>query len=368
MSLTHELPGPPKVVAISEGKPLEEAVWQAWLRKGRAQDERDSAARITLVKWLAIAVLLASAGLFWDVLATYGVVVKFIVAIAAIALLFQAVRTRNYVMSVLFGIVALLYNPVISVFTFSGEWVRALVFATLIPFIISLAWRNSKIASKLVFTAIFAIGGLSAAAPGDLSKYRNFQLGSNLATIASQSGVSPTQAKLVIARPASIQELEWSPQPLGPSSEVEAVKTVLFRFYNGQLYRITVDYDRYKTEGLTADDIAEAVTTANGTIATHPVAAQAVPGSFDAPEEVLARWEDAQYRVELVHALYGPGYRLVATLKSLDSPVKTALLEAKRLDQQEAPQREAARVADEAQTERARLEKIRLVNKPKFRP
>jgi hypothetical protein len=369
MSITCELPGPRKVLAASEGKPLEEAVWQAWLRKGRAQEERDSAARITSVKWLAIVVLLASGGLFWEALASYGVVVKFIIAIAAIALLLQAVRTGNYLTGVLFGMVVLIYNPVIPVFTFSGDWERALVLATVIPFIVSLAWRNSKIASRAVLTAILAVAGLSAATPGDLSKYRNFQLGSDLATVASQAGVNPARAKPIIGRPASILELEWSPQPLGPSSETEAVRTVLFRFYNDQLYQITVEYDRYKTEGLTADDIAEAVTAANGTIATHPVAEQApVHGSFDAPEEVLARWEDGQYRVQLVHALYGPGFRLVATVKRLDSPVKTALLEAKRLDEQEAPQREAARVANETQTEQARLQKVRLVNKPKFRP
>jgi hypothetical protein len=294
--------------------------------------------------------------------------VKFIIASAAVALLLQAVRTRNYLTGVLFGIVVLIYNPVIPVITFSGDLQRALVIATLIPFIVSLAWRNSKVAARSALTAMFVAGVLSAATPGDLSKYRGFQLGSDLATVASQAGVSPARAKPIIGRPASILELEWSPQPLGPSSEAEAVRTVLFTFYNDQLYRIAVDYDRYKTEGLTADDIAEAVTAANGTIATHPVAEPAVKGSYDAPEEVLARWEDARYRVELVHATFGPGFRLIATVKGLDSPVKTALLEAKRLDVQEAPQREAARVAGEAQTERARLQKIRLVNKPKFRP
>jgi hypothetical protein len=323
---------------------------------------------MTAVKWLAIAVLVTSGVLFWDSLATYGVAVKFIVAAGAIAVLLQAVHTRHYVISVLFGIVALIYNPVIPVFAFSGDVPRALVIATVIPFIVSLAWRNSKIASRSALTAMFVVGALSSATPGDLSRYRGFQLGSDLATVASQAGMSPVLAKPITARPASIRELEWSPQPLGPSAEAEAVKTVLFSFYNDQLYRIAVDYDRYKTEGLTGDDIAEAVTAANGTIATHPVAEQAVHGSFDAPEEVLARWEDAQYRVQLVHATYGPGFRLIATVKGLDLAAKTALLDAKRLDDQEAPQREAARVADEAQTERARLLKIRLVNKPKFRP
>jgi hypothetical protein len=128
-----------------------------------------------------------------------------------------------------------------------------------------------------------------------------------------------------------------------------------------------VDYNRYKTEGLTADDIIDAVSAANGTIATHPVADKVAPGSYAIPEDLLARWEDAQYRVDLVRAQYGPAFRLIATVKGLESPANAALLEAKRLDTQEAPQREAARAAEEAQTEQARLEKLRLVNKPKFR-
>ena len=43
-------------------------------------------------------------------------------------------------------------------------------------------------------------------------------------------------------------------------------------------------------------------------------------------------------------------------------------MEAKRLDEQEAPQREAVRVASEEEAARAKLDKARLVNKPKFRP
>lgn len=367
MSLTVELPGPRKVAGTTEVQRLDEAMWQAWLRKGRAAEERARAARMKSVKWLAIVVLVVSGVLFWNFLGTYGVVVKFAIAGGAIAVMLQALRTRHYGTGLLFAIVALIYNPVIPVFTFSGGLQRTLVMATVVPFVLSLAWRNSNVASRSALVAMLLAAALPAAS-ADLSKYRNFQLGSNLATVASQTGMSPARAKPIIGRPASILELEWSPQPLGPSSEVEAVRTVLFSFYNDQLYRITVDYDRYKTEGLTADDIAEAVTAANGTIATHPVAEPAVPGSYDAPEAVLARWEDAQYRVELLPASYGPGFRLIATVKGLDSPVKTALLEAKRLDEQEAPRREAARVANEAQTEQARLQKIRLVNKPKFRP
>jgi hypothetical protein len=60
-------------------------------------------------------------------------------------------------------------------------------------------------------------------------------------------------------RPALIEELEWQPQPLGPSTPVKSADKVLFSFYDGELYRIVVDYDQYSTEGLTAEDLIEAV-------------------------------------------------------------------------------------------------------------
>ena len=55
-------------------------------------------------------------------------------------------------------------------------------------------------------------------------------------------------------------------------------------------------------------------------------------------------------------------------MKKLEAPAQAAALEAKRLDDQEAPQRDAALAASEAQEAQAKLDKARLVNKPKFRP
>ena len=55
-----------------------------------------------------------------------------------------------------------------------------------------------------------------------------------------------------------------------------------------------------------------------------------------------------------------------AHLKRLEAPAQAATLEAKRLDDQKAPQRDAARLASEEEATKTKLEKARLVNKPKF--
>jgi hypothetical protein len=201
----------------------------------------------------------------------------------------------------------------------------------------------------------------------DLSRYRKFQLGMDLATVAKETGSSRSQVKDVYGRPSLIQELSWRPQPLGSSSRTEPVSEVVFSFYDGHLFRIVVIYDRYDTEGLTADDFVEAIS-ANYGIATKPAAAAATPGPYGDREEGIARWQDPHYRFDLVRSTYGPTYRLIGVAMNLEAAAQAAIIEGQRLDQQEAPQRDAERIAREAATEQAKLEKARLVNKARFRP
>jgi hypothetical protein len=203
---------------------------------------------------------------------------------------------------------------------------------------------------------------------GDLSKYRNFELGTDLSTVAKQAGANPSQAKVIHRRPALIQELEWRPQPLGPSSQREPAKAVVFSFYDGELFRIVVDYDRYETEGLTADDFVDAISATYGPAAKPTAPAKVAPESYGDQEQILAQWQDSQYRFDLIRSSYGPTFRLVGVIKKLEAPAQAATLEANRLDDQEAPQRDAARIANEEEAAKTRLEKARLVNKPKFRP
>jgi len=214
---------------------------------------------------------------------------------------------------------------------------------------------------------LFTAASLTALA-GDLSRYRDFQLGSDLPTVTSRLGGTPSQPKLIQSRPALIQELGWSPRSLGPSPKPESVEGVIFSFYNGTLFRITVKYDRYATEGLTTEDFVEAISAIYGPPAKLPPPVKPMKESYDDQSETVAQWEDPQYRFDLLRSSYGPSYSLIGTLKSLEGPVQTANVEAKRLDDLEAPQRDAARIGAEQKAKADTLEKARLANKPKFRP
>src|SRR5260370_31401534 len=93
---------------------------------------------------------------------------------------------------------------------------------------------------------------------GDLSNYRNFQLGMNLLAVEKQAEIKPSEAKTIHQRPAMIQDLEWRPPRFpGPAPESDPVKDILFRFYNSQLFRMFVNYDRYRPDGLTPEDRIE---------------------------------------------------------------------------------------------------------------
>lgn len=89
---------------------------------------------------------------------------------------------------------------------------------------------------------------------------------------------------------------------------------------------------------------------------------------YNDSEKIVARWEDAQYPFTLFRSSYQPTFGMVVFSKRLDAVARAAIVEAIRLDEQEAPQREIERQKEEAAKDRAGQEKARLANKPNFRP
>ena len=69
--------------------------------------------------------------------------------------------------------------------------------------------------------------------------------------------------------PALIQELNWYARTYSALRMTDSARDILSSFYNGELFRIVVTYDKDRTEGMTAEDIVEAVSAIYGT-ATRP--------------------------------------------------------------------------------------------------
>ena len=126
---------------------------------------------------------------------------------------------------------------------------------------------------------IFVFGSLSAtAAAEDLSKYRDFQFGEDLATVAKQAGMNPSEAKLLHSRPA-------------------------------------ITGTRRQIEGLTADDLVDTISGTYGTSTKPASPAAALVPSYGEQEKVLAQWQDSQYRFSLAQSSYGPDFKLVSIVK-----------------------------------------------------
>ena len=199
----------------------------------------------------------------------------------------------------------------------------------------------------------------------DLSKYRTFSLGTSLADLSKQLGLNAYETTLIHQRPAVIQEVTFWLVGLSSSVERDPVSQIVFSFYNGKLYRMVVIYDQHTTEGLTAEDMVQAVSALYGA-ATRPATEISFPTKavYDSKEKVIARWEDSQNSVNLFHSGTLDSFGLVVLSIRLDAEAEAAIIESVRLDKNEAPQKEIERQKKEADE----LEVARQKNKKTFHP
>jgi hypothetical protein len=206
----------------------------------------------------------------------------------------------------------------------------------------------------------------------EVGRYRDVHLGSSVRTVAGAHGLTAEDATVIHQRPAIIQNMEWRP-PRFLADAVETsdpVREIVFSFYNDQLFRIVVSYDRKRTEGLTDADLIDVVAATYGTPTTL---APTKPRTFESPQDadqdaVIARWENAESSVALLRGRSPATVSLIVLSKRLSGLARTADAEAIRLDRAEAPQREVDRLKKEADARRASGETARPANKAAFKP
>lgn len=199
----------------------------------------------------------------------------------------------------------------------------------------------------------------------DLSIYRGFQFGMSLDAAVKHSGIDMSEVKTIHQHPARIQELAWNPERVSSiSQDADPVQQVLFSFYNGQLFRMVVDYDSEKTSGLTSEDIIEAVSRKYGT-PTRPGVTLLLPAEFSEDTvQVVARWENTDDLFSLLQLPSGSSFRLVLVSKRLNALADNAVAEGVRLDAEEAP----GLLMLKEQNAKADLNQHRVANEAHFRP
>lgn len=223
---------------------------------------------------------------------------------------------------------------------------------------------------KMIRNIVICIAAILFSVPladgQDLSKYRNFSLGTSLIELSKQVNEKSEDARVVHQSPTLIQELTWwpvqsyqSPAPPQPVGEIQ------FSFCNGELYRIGVTYENAATEGLTGDDMVQAISAKYG-IATRPVADSNTPASlsYSSSDIQIALWEDSQYSVTLSRSPLSNSFRLVMFSKRLNRQAEAGIAAALKQESEDAPQKEMARVKKAADD----LETTRQKNVETFRP
>jgi hypothetical protein len=223
-----------------------------------------------------------------------------------------------------------------------------------------------------IFTAsILSVALFSSLATAqDLSKYRDFQCGTRLESIAEQIHMDVASAKTIHQRPAMIQTLQWDQLSYAnPSANERSLRSMRFDFYNGELFKIIVAYDPVGTDGLTTQDMVDAISGIYGP-ATNPDRTILVPSAsmYEDNQKVLGCWENDQYSYSLFRSRYGNAFGLMVTSKKLDLVATDAIREAERLDKLEAPAKEIARQKQQEADRRTERENARLISKPNFRP
>lgn len=220
----------------------------------------------------------------------------------------------------------------------------------------------------LLSVSCFAV--LLILAPGllaqDLSQYRSFSVGTNLATVLKLTDQKLADVRVIHGHASLIQELTWWPPYFrGSHSQTDSVEQIHFSFYSGQLYKISVTYNRTAIEGFTIEDMVQSISANYGTpIKTASETSPSTSDRFDSRQKVIASWEDPLYTVHLVRLSYSDAFGLVIFSKRLEAIAESAIVEAAKMEEQERPQKEA----DQRKKEADDLEMARQRNRKMFRP
>jgi len=220
-----------------------------------------------------------------------------------------------------------------------------------------------------VFAAVAMLSVASAAVQAQgLSEYREFAMGSGVSAVSALGKLAPDSARTVHARPALLQDLEWRPSNWMISASPDPVDKIIFSFYNDQLFRIVVDYNRDRTTGMTEADLVDALVTSYGP--ASPKTARRTDRAADENElSAIARWEDGAHAVVLYRPSFNSlSYRLMLTDTRVTELARKAVIAAQRLDDREAPARERAREQKALEAERDAAAKARTEHKRDFRP
>ena len=218
----------------------------------------------------------------------------------------------------------------------------------------------------VALSALGVVVAICTASAAELSRYREFDLGSSVEAVTAVTRTAERDLKTIHSRPALLQEVAWQPRYMSgaPIADRGSINEIVFSFVDDQLFRMTVVYDRSRTSGLTNADMIAALTDLYGAaIIPTRASADAALGIT-----VLAEWQQADAGVVLRRSQYNESFSLVITSLPLEALARKAQATALILDVREAPAREAELARKRADDQRQVEEQARTTNKKVFKP
>ena len=220
--------------------------------------------------------------------------------------------------------------------------------------------RTRSLCRLVALVACLVALSVAVLSAQDRSRYRDYRIGDDLRNIAEQSGAVSPAVRIIPRDPVVLQELEWRPQYFrGVPQPSDAVARITFGFYDDQLFRIVVDYDRRRTEGMTEADMVDAIagiydppSRRAGSI--HAIAAK---DSDQDGDLLVACWDGTEYSVTLLGVQDSSAFRLIVASARLGTLAQVAGAGAVPPDSRDGPRRAASPRINE-----------RLANKAAFRP
>ena len=221
-------------------------------------------------------------------------------------------------------------------------------------------------------------GGVSAAcvvlavwtaSAAELSRYREFELGSSVAAVTAVTLSAERDLKILHSRPALLQEVTWQPRYMtgAPVADRNSIGEMVFSFVDDRLFKMTVVYERGRTTGLTNADMIAALTELYGAPTGTAAPPRAAADALDTAA-VIAEWRREDTHMSLRRGRYNESFSLVITSVSLDAIARKAQASALVMDVREAPAREAALSKKRADEQRQVEEQTRTTNKKVFTP
>lgn len=224
---------------------------------------------------------------------------------------------------------------------------------------------------RVVALGVMVLSASWPIAAADPGTYREFKLGAPTADVIARAGAAQRDVRQLHERPALLEELSWRPRYTSgrDPADRDSVAGIVFSFIDNQLFKMVIDYDRTRTEGLTKDDMIASLSAIYGPRSTAPAPApqRSTIDSLNTPT-VLARWREGDTSITLQQSTYGGGFGLVIVSVPLEALARKAQATAVIMDAREAPMREAARAKAQAEAEKAAAEKTRTTNKGTFKP